>query len=142
MITKIPKLLTANKRKLTEIFDYVHNVMSIPHHVIVRFPQVMHTLCRSCPCPLCLELLSRLALFTWEDALLFVKELDQMQSSSENWIKVIFLFLIFLSRAHLANRVEGEMACEKFITSRAHVSICRTEINDGSISLYFSLAPR
>ncbi|XP_024427951.1 transcription termination factor 3, mitochondrial isoform X2 [Desmodus rotundus] len=43
MITKIPKLLTANKRKLTEIFDYVHNVMSIPHHVIVRFPQVFNT---------------------------------------------------------------------------------------------------
>lgn len=40
MITKIPKMLTINKRKLTETFDYVHNVMSIPHHVIVRFPQV------------------------------------------------------------------------------------------------------
>lgn len=26
MITKIPKMLTANKRKLTETFDYVHNV--------------------------------------------------------------------------------------------------------------------
>lgn len=40
MITKVPKMLTANKRKLTETFDYVHNVMSIPHHLIVRFPQV------------------------------------------------------------------------------------------------------
>ncbi|ELK08659.1 mTERF domain-containing protein 1, mitochondrial [Pteropus alecto] len=39
MITKIPKMLTANKRKLTETFDYVHNVMNIPHYVIVRFPQ-------------------------------------------------------------------------------------------------------
>lgn len=43
MITKIPKMLTTNKRKLTETFDYVHNVMSIPHHVIVRFPQVFNT---------------------------------------------------------------------------------------------------
>lgn len=43
MITKIPKMLTINKRKLTETFDYVHNVMSIPHHVIVRFPQVFNT---------------------------------------------------------------------------------------------------
>lgn len=40
MITKIPKMLTINKRKLTETFDYVHNVMNIPHHIIVRFPQV------------------------------------------------------------------------------------------------------
>ena len=44
MVTKIPKMLTANKRKLTETFDYVHNVMRIPHHVIVRFPQVRSTL--------------------------------------------------------------------------------------------------
>ncbi|XP_046944930.1 transcription termination factor 3, mitochondrial isoform X2 [Lynx rufus] len=43
MITQVPKMLTANKRKLTEIFDYVHNVMSIPHHLIVRFPQVFNT---------------------------------------------------------------------------------------------------
>ncbi|EPY75463.1 mTERF domain-containing protein 1, mitochondrial precursor [Camelus ferus] len=39
MITKIPKMLTANKRKLTETFDYVHNVMRVPHHIIVKFPQ-------------------------------------------------------------------------------------------------------
>ncbi|KAK1331932.1 hypothetical protein QTO34_007609 [Cnephaeus nilssonii] len=42
MITKIPKMLTANKRKLTETFDFVHNVMNIPHHIIVRFPQVFN----------------------------------------------------------------------------------------------------
>ncbi|XP_036193698.1 transcription termination factor 3, mitochondrial isoform X2 [Myotis myotis] len=42
MITKTPKMLTANKRKLTETFDFVHNVMSIPHHIIVRFPQVFN----------------------------------------------------------------------------------------------------
>lgn len=41
MITRIPKMLTANKRKLTETFDYVHNVMRIPHHLIVKFPQVI-----------------------------------------------------------------------------------------------------
>lgn len=34
-------MLTANKRKLTETFDYVHNVMRIPHHLIVKFPQVI-----------------------------------------------------------------------------------------------------
>ncbi|XP_069931432.1 transcription termination factor 3, mitochondrial [Oryctolagus cuniculus] len=43
MITRIPKMLTVNKRKLTETFDYVHNVMSIPHHIIVKFPQVFNT---------------------------------------------------------------------------------------------------
>lgn len=42
MVTRIPKMLTANKRKLIEIFDYVHNVMNIPHHIIVRFPQLQH----------------------------------------------------------------------------------------------------
>lgn len=53
MVTRIPKMLTANKRKLTETFDYVHNVMNIPHHIIVKFPQVTHlpALSDSCPCP-------------------------------------------------------------------------------------------
>nr|XP_030718803.1 transcription termination factor 3, mitochondrial isoform X2 [Globicephala melas] len=43
MITKIPKMLTASKRKITETFDYVHNVMCIPHHIIVKFPQVFNS---------------------------------------------------------------------------------------------------
>ncbi|XP_072459564.1 transcription termination factor 3, mitochondrial [Notamacropus eugenii] len=43
MVTRIPKILTASKRKLTETFDYVHNVMSIPHHIIVKFPQVFNS---------------------------------------------------------------------------------------------------
>ncbi|XP_044524411.1 transcription termination factor 3, mitochondrial [Gracilinanus agilis] len=43
MVTRIPKILTASKRKLTETFDYVHNVMHIPHHLIVKFPQVFNS---------------------------------------------------------------------------------------------------
>ncbi|XP_068942694.1 transcription termination factor 3, mitochondrial [Petaurus breviceps papuanus] len=43
MVTRIPKILTASKRKLTETFDYVHNVMSVPHHIIVKFPQVFNS---------------------------------------------------------------------------------------------------
>ncbi|XP_043848767.1 transcription termination factor 3, mitochondrial [Dromiciops gliroides] len=43
MVTRIPKILTASKKKLTETFDYVHNVMSIPHHIIVKFPQVFNS---------------------------------------------------------------------------------------------------
>ncbi|XP_004641351.1 LOW QUALITY PROTEIN: transcription termination factor 3, mitochondrial [Octodon degus] len=43
MVTRIPKMLTANKRKTTATFDYVHNVMNIPHHIIVKFPQVFNT---------------------------------------------------------------------------------------------------
>ncbi|GAB1298318.1 Transcription termination factor 3, mitochondrial [Apodemus speciosus] len=43
MVIKIPKILTANKRKLTDTFDYVHNVMNIPHHIIVKFPQLFNT---------------------------------------------------------------------------------------------------
>lgn len=41
---KIPKILTANKKKLTETFDYVHNVMGIPHHILTNFPQVRYFL--------------------------------------------------------------------------------------------------
>ncbi|KAM6959050.1 transcription termination factor 3, mitochondrial [Aplochiton taeniatus] len=41
IVTTIPKVLTTNKRKLTQIFDYVHNTMMVPHHLIVKFPQVL-----------------------------------------------------------------------------------------------------
>ncbi|XP_053323621.1 transcription termination factor 3, mitochondrial [Spea bombifrons] len=40
---RVPKLLTSNKKKLTETFDYVHNKMGIPHHIIIKFPQVFNT---------------------------------------------------------------------------------------------------
>lgn len=40
MVTVVPKVLTANKRKLTQIFDYIHNTMKVPHHLIAKFPQV------------------------------------------------------------------------------------------------------
>ncbi|XP_069477499.1 transcription termination factor 3, mitochondrial isoform X1 [Ambystoma mexicanum] len=43
MITCVPKILTGNKRRLTEIFDYVHNKMDVPHQCIVKFPQVFNT---------------------------------------------------------------------------------------------------
>ncbi|CAB1350759.1 unnamed protein product [Coregonus sp. 'balchen'] len=42
IVTVIPKVLTANKRKLTQIFDYIHNTMNIPHDLIVKFPQVLN----------------------------------------------------------------------------------------------------
>uniref|UniRef100_A0A674D9D3 Transcription termination factor 3, mitochondrial n=1 Tax=Salmo trutta TaxID=8032 RepID=A0A674D9D3_SALTR len=42
IVTVIPKVLTANKRKLTQIFDYTHNTMNIPHDLIVKFPQVLN----------------------------------------------------------------------------------------------------
>ena len=40
MVMLVPKLLTSNKRKLTQIFDYLHNTMKVQHHLIVKFPQV------------------------------------------------------------------------------------------------------
>lgn len=40
IVTVVPKVLTANKRKLTQIFDYIHNTMKVPHHLIAKFPQV------------------------------------------------------------------------------------------------------
>lgn len=89
MITKIPKMLTANKRKLTEIFDFVHNEMSIPHHIIVHFPQVMRPLWEGCPGPPSAAALQQDAAHS-KNALLFVKELDQTQAGSESCVKVSF----------------------------------------------------
>lgn len=40
IVITIPKVLTANKRKLTQIFDYLHNTMKVPHYLITKFPQV------------------------------------------------------------------------------------------------------
>uniref|UniRef100_A0A674A1D5 Uncharacterized protein n=1 Tax=Salmo trutta TaxID=8032 RepID=A0A674A1D5_SALTR len=42
IVTVIPKVLTANKRKLTQIFDNIHNTMNIPHDLIVKFTQVLN----------------------------------------------------------------------------------------------------
>ncbi|XP_060099453.1 transcription termination factor 3, mitochondrial [Heteronotia binoei] len=43
MVYRIPKNLGMNKRKLTQIFDYLHNVMDIPHNIIGHFPQVFNS---------------------------------------------------------------------------------------------------
>ncbi|CAL8371921.1 unnamed protein product [Boreogadus saida] len=43
MVMLVPKLLTSNKRKLTQIFDYLHNTMKVQHHLIVKFPQVFNS---------------------------------------------------------------------------------------------------
>ncbi|KAG9478777.1 hypothetical protein GDO78_012437 [Eleutherodactylus coqui] len=40
---KVPKMLAGSKKKLTEVFDYVHNTMGIPHNLITNFPQVFNT---------------------------------------------------------------------------------------------------
>lgn len=40
IVIAVPKVLTANKRKITQIFDFLHNTMKVPHHLITRFPQV------------------------------------------------------------------------------------------------------
>lgn len=40
IVIAVPKVLTANKRKLTQVFDFLHNTMKVPHHLIVKFPQV------------------------------------------------------------------------------------------------------
>ncbi|KAM6903651.1 transcription termination factor 3, mitochondrial isoform 1-T2 [Lycodopsis pacificus] len=43
IVIAVPKVLTANKRKLIQIFDYLHNVMKVPHNLIAKFPQVLNT---------------------------------------------------------------------------------------------------
>ncbi|XP_078072076.1 transcription termination factor 3, mitochondrial [Mustelus asterias] len=42
MVTSVPKLLTASKKKVTRLFDYLHNTMGIPHHLMTKFPQVFN----------------------------------------------------------------------------------------------------
>lgn len=42
IVIAVPKVLNANKRKLTQIFDYLHKTMKVPHHLITKFPQVDH----------------------------------------------------------------------------------------------------
>nr|XP_046273474.1 transcription termination factor 3, mitochondrial isoform X2 [Scatophagus argus] len=43
IVNAVPKVLTGNKRKLTQIFDFLHNTMKVPHHLITKFPQVFNT---------------------------------------------------------------------------------------------------
>ncbi|RLW13014.1 hypothetical protein DV515_00000421, partial [Chloebia gouldiae] len=40
IVCKTPKILTASKKRLKQTFDYLHNIMGIPHHMLTRFPQV------------------------------------------------------------------------------------------------------
>ncbi|RXN26280.1 transcription termination factor mitochondrial [Labeo rohita] len=42
IVTTVPKVLTTNKRKLTQIFDFVHNTMDVPHSLIAKFPQILN----------------------------------------------------------------------------------------------------
>ncbi|XP_056335436.1 transcription termination factor 3, mitochondrial [Danio aesculapii] len=42
IVTTVPKVLLASKRKLTQIFNFVHNTMDIPHSLIAKFPQVLN----------------------------------------------------------------------------------------------------
>nr|XP_020640984.1 transcription termination factor 3, mitochondrial isoform X1 [Pogona vitticeps]XP_020640985.1 transcription termination factor 3, mitochondrial isoform X1 [Pogona vitticeps] len=43
IVHTVPRSLDANKRKLTAIFDYLHNTMGIPHKLIVHFPEVFNS---------------------------------------------------------------------------------------------------
>ncbi|XP_029976088.1 transcription termination factor 3, mitochondrial isoform X2 [Salarias fasciatus] len=42
IVIAVPKVLTANKRKLTQIFDFLHNTMKVPHSLITKFPQTLN----------------------------------------------------------------------------------------------------
>ncbi|KAM9200065.1 transcription termination factor 3, mitochondrial isoform 2-T3 [Mergus octosetaceus] len=39
---KTPKILTASRKRLQQTFDYLHNIMGIPHHMLARFPQLSY----------------------------------------------------------------------------------------------------
>ncbi|XP_066531443.1 transcription termination factor 3, mitochondrial [Hoplias malabaricus] len=42
IVTRVPKVLTASKRKMTQVFDFIHNTMGVPHSLITNFPQVLN----------------------------------------------------------------------------------------------------
>eukprot|EP00062_Callorhinchus_milii_P003954 gi/632941837/ref/XP_007886088.1/ PREDICTED: mTERF domain-containing protein 1, mitochondrial [Callorhinchus milii] len=42
MVMKVPKMLVASKKKVTVVFDYLHNIMGIPHLLVTKFPQVFN----------------------------------------------------------------------------------------------------
>ncbi|XP_063183303.1 transcription termination factor 3, mitochondrial isoform X1 [Chroicocephalus ridibundus] len=43
IVFKTPKILTASKKRLRQTFDYLHNIMGIPHQMLTRFPQVFNS---------------------------------------------------------------------------------------------------
>ncbi|KAG7268450.1 hypothetical protein CRUP_037010 [Coryphaenoides rupestris] len=43
IVTRVPNVLSMNKQKLTQTFHYIHNTMKVPHHLIVKFPQVFNS---------------------------------------------------------------------------------------------------
>ncbi|XP_068789086.1 transcription termination factor 3, mitochondrial isoform X4 [Struthio camelus] len=43
IVFKTPKILTASKKRLRRTFDYLHNIMGIPHHMLTQFPQVFNS---------------------------------------------------------------------------------------------------
>ncbi|XP_008329947.2 transcription termination factor 3, mitochondrial [Cynoglossus semilaevis] len=43
IVLTIPKVLTANKKRLIQIFNFLHNTMNVPHHLITKFPQVLNS---------------------------------------------------------------------------------------------------
>ncbi|XP_050826415.1 transcription termination factor 3, mitochondrial [Serinus canaria] len=43
IVCKTPKILTASRKRLKQTFDYLHNIMGIPHHLLTRFPQVFNS---------------------------------------------------------------------------------------------------
>ncbi|XP_064298425.1 transcription termination factor 3, mitochondrial isoform X2 [Phalacrocorax carbo] len=43
IVFKTPKILTASKKSLRQTFDYLHNIMGIPHNMLTHFPQVFNS---------------------------------------------------------------------------------------------------
>ncbi|XP_074941554.1 transcription termination factor 3, mitochondrial isoform X2 [Phalacrocorax aristotelis] len=43
IVFKTPKILTASKKRLRQTFDYLHNIMGIPHNMLTHFPQVFNS---------------------------------------------------------------------------------------------------
>ncbi|KAK7812627.1 hypothetical protein U0070_016097, partial [Myodes glareolus] len=114
MVTRVPKMLTANKRKLTETFDYVHNVMKIPHHIIVKFPQVTYlpALSDSCPC-------SALRLQVFNTRVFKIKERH--------------LFLVYLGKAQYDPAKPNYVSLDKVVSIPDEVfckEIAKTSVND------------
>jgi mTERF domain-containing protein len=40
IVTKNPAILSANVKRMVNVFDYIHNIAKVPHEMIVKFPEV------------------------------------------------------------------------------------------------------
>uniref|UniRef100_U3JSW8 Transcription termination factor 3, mitochondrial n=1 Tax=Ficedula albicollis TaxID=59894 RepID=U3JSW8_FICAL len=98
IVYKTPKILTASKKRLKQTFDYLHNIMGIPHHMLTRFPQVFNSkLLRIRERHMFLAFLGRAQYDPAQPSYISLDQLWQNFERLENWLMTYFLSCPLLS---------------------------------------------